>query len=126
MCKCPFIFYKKTFEILCHLNRKNSFKFHVDQHVGLHHKPHQHVILAGFSKLVRFSFIFSFANMFVPKANRTNMLCWSADVGQNVGQHFDQQLETIGKKLYHHILYQKNCIITFFVVTLYEMNYLPP
>ena len=56
-CKCPFIFYKKTFKVLRfrHLNRKEKtfeFKFHVGQHVGLHHKPHQHVILARFYKFV--------------------------------------------------------------------------
>ena len=52
---------------------KNTLQFKF--HVGLHSKPDQHVILARFYKYVgqRFSFIFSFANMFVPKANRTNM-----------------------------------------------------
>ena len=49
---------------------KKTFEF--KSHVGLHRKPHQHVILARFYKFVgqHFSFIF---------ANQTNMLvrCWS-------------------------------------------------
>ena len=93
MCKCPFICYKKNIlnsMILTFESKKKTFefKFHVGQHVGLHRKPHQHVILARFFKQIcwptflnfsrnvgqHFSFILSFANMFVPKANRINML----------------------------------------------------
>ena len=90
-----YVWFRQNIRFRC--SKSKTLVENVGQHVGAHRKSYKHAILTCFLQICwptflrflrnvgqHFSLIFSFSNMFVHKANQTNMLanmlvcrCWS-------------------------------------------------